>query len=116
MNTTAPVLIGTMTLLIIATLAFKYSLHFQYLRVKNKKKPGRWSDFFTRTFQHKDDPRWWRESVALFPLLFPVEFTGHAQIDAWLLKIKRTNIALYFLLIVFLLTGIYFSKISELTA
>ncbi len=105
-----------MTLVIIATLAFKYSLHFQFLRVKHKKPAGRWTDFFTRTFKHKDDPRWWRESVALYPLLFPVEFTGQSRLDEWLLKIKRTNIALYFLLIVFLLTGIYFSKSSELTA
>ena len=39
--------------------------------------------------------------------------TGKESEDFWLSKIKRTNLALYFLLMILLLTGIYFSKLSE---
>ena len=52
----------------------------------------------------------------LFPLLYPVILTGTKKEDHWLLKIKRTNLALYFILIVLLLAGIYFSKVSTLPA
>ena len=34
----------------------------------------------------------------LFPLLYPVILTGKEKEDHWLLKIKRTNLALYFIL------------------
>ena len=46
----------------------------------------------------------------------PVLLTGKETEDHWLLKIKRTNLALYFILIVLLLAGIYFSKASTLPA
>lgn len=102
--------------LLIGVYSFKWALHFQYLRVKNKKKPGSWKDYYTREFTYQKDQQWWRESIMLFPLLWPVELTGREKEDAWLQKIKRTNIALYFLLIVLLLAGIYFSKLPEMPA
>jgi cytochrome b561 len=49
----------------------------------------------------------------IFPLLYPVVMTGKDKKDHWLAKIKRTNLVMYFLLIVLLLSGIYFSKLSE---
>ena len=49
----------------------------------------------------------------IFPLLYPTVMTGKENEDFWLAKIKRTNLALYFLLMILLLTGIYFSKLSE---
>ena len=48
----------------------------------------------------------------IFPLLYPVMMTEDKE-DHWLAKIKRTNLVMYFLLIVLLLSGIYFSKLSE---
>ena len=39
---------------------------FQYLRVKNKKKPGSWKDFYTRNFSNKKDLAWWKESLMIF--------------------------------------------------
>lgn len=91
--------------------SFKWALQFQYLRVQNKKKPGHWSDYYKRNFIYKKDPQWWKESLLLFPLLFPVPMTGKEKEDAWLTKIKRTNIVMYFALIILLLTGIYFAKL-----
>ena len=101
---------------ILAVYSFKWALHFQYLRVKNKKKPGHWSDYYKRNYIHKKDELWWRESIMLFPLLYPVELTGNETEDFWLQKIKRTNLSIYFILIVLLLAGIYFSKLPELQA
>lgn len=113
MNGPTLFLIFTMALTVVI-LTYKWSLHFQFLRVKNKKKPGNWKDFFLRTFPYKKDPQWWRESFLQFPLLYPVIFTGIESQDHYLQKIKRTNIVLYFLLIVLLLAGIYISKSAEL--
>lgn len=96
--------------LLIAVYSYKWALHFQYLRVKNKKNPGHWVDYYKRTFNHKNDKRWWNESILLFPLLYPVILTDNRKEDFWLSKIKRINIVLYLLLIILLLTGIYFAK------
>lgn len=103
-------------LLTVAVYSFKWALHFQYLRVQNKKSPGHWTDYYKRNYIHKKDRQWWKESIMLFPLLYPVILTGKEKEDHWLLKIKRTNLALYFILIVLLLAGIYFSKVSTLPA
>ncbi|MEL0145775.1 MAG: hypothetical protein VW808_02520, partial [Schleiferiaceae bacterium] len=75
-----------------------------------------WSDYYKRNYIHKKDELWWRESIMLFPLLYPVELTGNETEDFWLQKIKRTNLSIYFILIVLLLAGIYFSKLPELQA
>ena len=101
---------------ILAVYSFKWALHFQYLRVKHKKNPGHWSDYYKRNYIYKKDELWWRESIMLFPLLYPVELTGNETEDFWLQKIKRTNLSIYFILIVLLLAGIYFSKLPELQA
>ena len=104
----------TIMLLTVSVYSFKWALHFQYLRVQNKKSPGHWTDYYQRNYIHKKDRQWWKESIMLFPLLYPVILTGKEKEDQWLLKIKRTNLALYFILIVLLLAGIYFSKVSTL--
>lgn len=113
MNTASTILLISLMVILMAVYSFKWSLHFQYLRVQNKKKPGHWMDYYKRNFIYKKDQQWWRESIMLFPLLYPVMMTGKEQEDFWLAKIKRTNIALYFLLILLLLAGIYFSKLPE---
>ena len=100
-------------LLLLAVYSFKWSLHFQYLRVKNNKKAGSWIDFYKRNFNHENDQNWWKESFMIFPLLYPIVMTGKDKEDLWLAKIKKTNLLMYFLLIVLLLSGIYFSKLSE---
>ena len=70
-------------------------------------------DFYKRNFTHKKDLNWWKESFMIFPLLYPIVMTGKEKEDMWLAKIKRTNLAMYFLLIILLVSGIYFSKLSE---
>jgi hypothetical protein len=114
MSTGQTIFLVALMVFIMAVYSFKWALHFQYLRVKNKKKPGHWSDYYKRNYIHKKDELWWRESIMLFPLLYPVELTGNETEDFWLQKIKRTNLSIYFILIVLLLTGIYFSKLPEL--
>ena len=116
MSTGQIIYLVALMVFIIAVYSFKWALHFQYLRVKNKKSPGHWSDYYRRNYIHKKDEIWWRESIMLFPLLYPVLMTGNESEDFWLQKIKRTNISIYFILIVLLLSGIYFSKIPELQA
>ena len=100
-------------LFLLGVYSYKWALHFQYLRVKNKKKAGSWKDFYTRNFSNKKDLEWWKESFMILPLLYPTIMTGKESEDFWSSKIKRTNLALYFLLMILLLTGIYFSKLSE---
>ncbi|HCP41366.1 MAG TPA: hypothetical protein DIT65_06185 [Cryomorphaceae bacterium] len=100
-------------LFLLVVYSYKWALHFQYLRVKNRKKSGSWKDFYTRNFINKKDLDWWNESFMILPLLYPTMMTGKKNEDYWLRKIKRTNLVLYFLLIILLLTGIYFSKLSE---
>ena len=116
MSTGQTIFLVALMVFILAVYSFKWALHFQYLRVKNKKKPGHWSDYYLRNYIHKKDELWWRESIMLFPLLYPVELTGNETEDFWLQKIKRTNLSIYFILIVLLLAGIYFSKLPELQA
>lgn len=113
MSTASTTIIISLMVIMIAVYSYKWALHFQYLRVQNKKKPGHWMDYYKRNFIHKKDQQWWRESIMLFPLLYPVVMTGKPSQDEWLAKIKRTNIAMYFLLILFLLAGIYFSKLPS---
>ena len=114
MSTGQTIFLVALMVFIMAVYSFKWALHFQYLRVKNKKKPGHWSDYYKRNYIHKKGELWWRESIMLFPLLYPVELTGNETEDFWLQKIKRTNLSIYFILIVLLLAGIYFSKLPEL--
>ena len=114
MSTGQTIFLVALMVFILAVYSFKWALHFQYLRVKNKKKPGHWTDYYKRNYIHKKDKLWWRESIMLFPLLYPVELTGNETEDFWLQKIKRTNLSIYFILIVLLLAGIYFSKLPEL--
>ena len=114
MSTGQTIFLVALMVFIMAVYSFKWALHFQYLRVKNKKKPGHWSDYYKRNYIHKKDELWWSESIMLFPLLYPVELTGNETEDFWLQKIKRTNLSIYFILIVLLLAGIYFSKLPEL--
>ena len=116
MSTGQTIFLVALMVFILAVYSFKWALHFQYLRVKNKKKPGHWSDFHKRNYIHKKDELLWRESIMLIPLLYPVELTGNETEDFWLQKIKRTNLSIYFLLIVLLLAGIFFSKLPELQA
>lgn len=116
MSTGQTIFLVALMVFILAVYSFKWALHFQYLRVKNKKKPGHWSDYYKRNYIHKKDELWWRESIMLFPLLYPVVLTGNETEDFWLQKIKRTNLSIYFILIVLLLAGIYFSKLPELQA
>jgi hypothetical protein len=116
MSTGQTIFLVALMVFILAVYSFKWAIHFQYLRVKNKKKPGHWSDYYKRNYIHKKDDLWWRESIMLFPLLYPVELTGNETEDFWLQKIKRTNLSIYFILIVLLLSGIYFSKLPELQA
>jgi hypothetical protein len=116
MSTGQTIFLVILMVFILAVYSFKWALHFQYLRVKNKKKPGHWSDYYKRNYIHKKDELWWRESILLFPLLYPVVLTGNETEDFWLQKIKRTNLSIYFILIVLLLAGIYFSKLPELQA
>ena len=114
MSTGQSIFLMALMVFILAVYSFKWALHFQYLRVKNQKKPGHWTDYYKRNYIHKKDKLWWRESIMLFPLLYPVELTGNETEDFWLQKIKRTNLSIYFILIVLLLAGIYFSKLPEL--
>ena len=116
MSTGQTIFLVALMVFILAVYSFKWALHFQYLRVKNKKKPGHWSDYYKRNYIHKKDELWWRESIMLFPLLYPVELTGNETENFWLQKIKLTNLSIYFILIVLLLAGIYFSKLPELQA
>ena len=116
MSTGQTIFLVALMVFILAVYSFKWAIHFQYLRAKNKKKPGHWSDYYKRNYIHKKDDLWWRESIMLFPLLYPVELTGNETEDFWLQKIKRTNLSIYFILIVLLLSGIYFSKLPELQA
>jgi len=116
MSTGQTIFLVVLMLFIIAVYSYKWALHFQYLRVKNKKKPGHWSDYYRRNYRYAKDALWWKESIMLFPLLYPIELTGKPNEDLWLSKIKRTNLSIYFILIVLLLTGIYFSKLPELQA
>lgn len=113
MSTTSTIFMITVMVLLVALYSYKWALHFQYLRVKNKKQPGSWKDYYKRNYLYKKDKQWWSEAIMLFPLLYPVVLTGNEKEDFWLQKIKRTNIGLYFLLIVLLLAGIYFSKLPE---
>jgi hypothetical protein len=88
--------------------AYKLALHFMYLRVKNKKKPGSTSDFFYRDFKDKKDSERWKEAWMLFPLLFPIALDDEIEeLNAIKSRVKRLNVAIYSVLIVALIVVFY---------
>ena len=88
--------------------AYKLALHFMYLRVQDKKKPGSVSDFFYRDFKDKKDGARWKEAWMLFPLLFPIALDDEKQeLNEIKARIKRLNVAIYSALIVALIVIFY---------
>lgn len=97
---------------ILALYAIKVSYHFVYLRLKAKKKPGATSDFFSRNFINKDDAKYWKESLMLFPLLYAILLDEPTEdLNEIKRKIKRIHIGIYILLMVALFTVVYAAKV-----
>ena len=98
---------------LIVLYALKLALHFQFLRVRDRKDPGAVSDFFYRHFVHKKDDARWKEAWMLYPLMFPVtidEEEDKAPVIAMKKKIKRMNVNIYSALIIAMLVVVYAAK------
>ena len=92
--------------------AYKLALHFQFLRLRDKRKPGEISDFFYRHFADKKDPERWKEAWMLYPLMFPVaiEEDDKDHIVQIKQRIKRMNVNIYIALIIAMLVVVYSAK------
>ncbi len=89
---------------IVILYAYKLALHFMYLRLHDKKKPGSTTDFFYRVFTDKKDAQRWKEAWMLFPLMFPIVLDDEREeLNAIKRQVKRLNVAIYAVLIVALL-------------
>lgn len=92
--------------------AYKLALHFQFLRLRDKRQVGELSDFFYRHFINKKDAERWKQAWMLYPLMFPVimEEDDKQEVVQMKQRIKRMNVKIYMVLIVAMLVVVYAAK------
>lgn len=101
--------ISIMAMLVLYSI--KLAHHFKYLRVKDKKKNGQFSDFYYRNFIDKKDSQRWKDAWLLFPLMYGIEVDDESDaLNAIKKQIKKVNLAIYGVLIVALLVTVYAAK------
>ncbi len=99
-------------LAILVLFVVKAGMQLQYLRIKQKKKKGNISDFiqFDYTDSKERALRW--EAFLLFPLMYAIVLDeDHEELNALKQAVKRIHIAIYILLIVLIIMGIYSEKV-----
>ena len=82
-----------------------------YLRLKDRKKPGSLGDFFSRNFINAGDDQRWNEAFMALPLLFGITLDEpNESLNEVKRVIKKLHLAIYSVLIVAMLLGVYASK------
>lgn len=82
-----------------------------YLKVRDLKKAGSLGDFFSRNFINKGDDQRWNEAFLALPLMFGITLDEtNEEVNAIKRVIKKLHLAIYSVLIVAMLLGIYASK------
>jgi len=87
---------------------FKAGVQLQYLRVRNRKPAGLWTDVFL--FTDKVDREERNAAFMLFPLLFPIELDEKKEeLNQIKRKIKKIHIGLYLCIMIIFSLGAYTS-------
>ncbi len=87
---------------------YKAGVQMQYLKIKNRKKPGLWTDVFQ--FTDKKDKEERNASFMLFPLLFPVVLDEKSEkLNKIKAKVKRIHIFMYLCIMMIFGLGAYTS-------
>lgn len=97
---------------LLALYVVKVGMHLQLIRRENKKPAGRIVDLFFFDFKDEDERAMRSEALMRYPILFPVEIEEDEaeELVEQKKKIKRMNIAVYFVLIVLFLLVTYTAK------
>lgn len=89
----------------------KIVIQYQYLRLKNRLKPSAAWDVFAFKMKTEKESQLRNQAWMLYPLMFPVEMeTEKEDLENLKGKVKKIHIALYVLLMVVILLGVYTSK------
>lgn len=96
---------------LLALYLIKIAFNFMYLRLRDKKAAGSLGDFFSRKFIHKGDDQRWRDAFLALPLLFGIEIDEDDDaVNTIKHTIKKVHVAIYSVLIMAMLVGVYASK------
>ena len=96
---------------LIVLYAIKIGYNFMYLRLRDRKKVGSLGDFFSRNFINAGDDQRWNEAFMALPLLFGITLDEPNQsLNDIKRVIKKLHMAIYSVLIVAMLLGVYASK------
>ena len=97
----------------VALFIVKAGMQLRYLRIKARKKPGALSDIiqFDYSSVKERKERW--EAFLLFPLMYPIEIEENEKEELRTIKrkVKRIHIAIYAILILVIILGVYSEKV-----
>lgn len=99
-------------LAILAIYIVKAGIQLQLIQAQAKKDEGRVIDILFFDFTDAEARKTRLKALLMYPLLFPIEMEENEKPNILEIKqrIKRVNIALYFVLMLLLLLVIYISK------
>jgi hypothetical protein len=90
----------------------KSGLQLQYLRIEKRKAPGKITDFVSFNWQDADQRVMRMKAFLLFPMLYPVLIDEEEEdLNAIKGKVKRTHVAIYLSLILFIILAVYSEKV-----
>lgn len=111
------ILTAILLLAIVLLFVVKSGLQLQYLRLKNRKKPGSVWDFIKFKFSDKEARKLRVQAFLLFPMLYPMELDEPTQeLNELKRKVKRIHIAVYGCIILLVILGIYSEKVFPAAA
>lgn len=90
----------------------KSGLQLQYLQLKKKAQVGKIKDFLFFNLQNAEARAMRLQAFLLFPMLYPVILDEEREeLNEIKSKVKRTHIAIYFSLILFIILAVYSEKV-----
>lgn len=111
------VLAALLLLAILLLFSIKSGLQLQYLRIKDRKKPGSVWDFLKFSFSDEKARQLRVKAFLLFPMLYPVALDENKEeLNDIKRRVKRIHIGIYFLLILLIVLGIYSEKVFPANA
>jgi hypothetical protein len=90
----------------------KSGLQLQYLRAQKKQSLGKITDFILFNWQDADQRGMRLKAFLLFPMLYPVLIDEEKEeLNIIKEKVKRSHIAIYLSLILFIILAVYSEKV-----
>lgn len=112
MQSTFIVLVILNSVGMLALFVRKSGLQLQYLQLKNQAQVGKIKDFLFFNLQDAEARAIRLQAFLLFPMLYPVILDEERkELNEIKSKVKRTHIAIYLSLILFIILAVYSEKV-----